>query len=162
MKEKILFVCANNACLSQMAEGWARHLGDDRIELFSAGLERHELDVYAVWVMREAGIDISGQTAKSLYGLQRIPFDLVVTMSEYACDASRFFSATTPVLHCEMDDPRKLQLAAFSEAEVMQHYRRVRDEIGRLVGDILGESRNQPRRGPSDLALAYQSAACNH
>ena len=160
MKDKILFVCANNACLSQMAEGWARHLGDDRFEFFSAGLERHELDVYAVCAMREVGVDISGQIPKSLYGLRRITFDLVVTMSEQAREASRFFSSATPVLHCEMDDPCKLQLVAHSEGEIIQDYARVRDEIGRFVGDILGEVRHEQRRGSSDFALAYQSAGC--
>jgi len=74
MKEKILFVCVNNACHSQMAEGWARYLsGGDRFEFFSAGLERHELDVYAVKVMAEAGVDISSHTPKSLYAMRRLP-----------------------------------------------------------------------------------------
>lgn len=160
MKENILFVCANNACHSQMAEGWARYLGGgDRFEFLSAGLERHELDVYAVKVMAEAGVDISSHSPKSLYALRRIPFDLVVTMSEQSSDASRFFSGATPVLHCEMEDPRKLQAVARSEAEVVELYRRARDEIGRFVGDMLSESHVQPRRRSGGLVLAYQSAA---
>lgn len=159
MKEKILFVCVNNACHSQMAEGWARYLsGGDRFEFFSAGLERHELDVYAVKVMAEAGVDISSHTPKSLYAMRRLPFDLVITMAEQGIDASRFFSGATPVLHCELDDPRKLGLVAGNEAEVIDLYRRVRDEIGRFVGDILGEAHVPTRRQTGGLVLAYQSA----
>ena len=47
-KLKILFLCTGNSCRSQMAEGWARHLKSDVIEAFSAGIETHGLNPYAV------------------------------------------------------------------------------------------------------------------
>ena len=50
----ILFLCTGNSCRSQMAEGWARHLKDDGIEAFSAGIEKHGLNPDAVEVMAEA------------------------------------------------------------------------------------------------------------
>ena len=55
-KLKILFLCTGNACRSQMAEGWARHLRGELIEAYSAGLEVHGLDPRAVRVMTEGGV----------------------------------------------------------------------------------------------------------
>ena len=64
MKRKVLFLCTGNSCRSQMAEGWASHLLGDRIEPYSAGIEAHGMNPNAVRVMREAGIDITGQSSK--------------------------------------------------------------------------------------------------
>ena len=58
-KIKVLFLCTGNSCRSQMAEGWARFLKAGVIEPFSAGIEKHGLNPYAVKVMAEAGVDIS-------------------------------------------------------------------------------------------------------
>ena len=79
-KLKVLFLCTGNSCRSQMAEGWTRHLKGDQIDVWSAGIERHDLDPRAVKVMAEAGIDISGHTTKHVQDLMHIPFDYVVTV----------------------------------------------------------------------------------
>ena len=60
-KLKILFLCTGNSCRSQMAEGWARELKPDVLQPYSAGIETHGLNPYAVRAMQEAGVDISGQ-----------------------------------------------------------------------------------------------------
>ena len=67
-KEKItvLFLCTGNACRSQMAEGWARHLKSDVIEAFSAGVSPAGVSTRAITVMDEAGVDISSQASKCL------------------------------------------------------------------------------------------------
>ncbi|MDK2817806.1 MAG: hypothetical protein PWR22_2435 [Moorella sp. (in: firmicutes)] len=62
-KPVILFLCTGNSCRSQMAEGFARALGGEKVEVYSAGLEPAGLNPRAVAVMAEAGIDISGQTS---------------------------------------------------------------------------------------------------
>jgi arsenate reductase len=58
---QILFLCTGNSCRSQMAEGWARHLGGNRVAVQSAGIEAHGKNPRAIAVMAEAGVDISGQ-----------------------------------------------------------------------------------------------------
>ena len=68
-KVKILFLCTGNSCRSQMAEGWARALKGDVIEAYSAGIETHGLNLSAVKVMAEAGVDISGQIPARLPGV---------------------------------------------------------------------------------------------
>lgn len=50
---RIIFLCTGNSCRSQMAEGFARHLGGDSYEVYSAGLEAHGLNPRAVAVMAE-------------------------------------------------------------------------------------------------------------
>jgi len=77
---KILFLCTGNSCRSQMAEGWARALKSDYIEAYSAGIETHGLNPFAVQVMAEAGLDISAQRSKLVDELRNVPFDYVVTV----------------------------------------------------------------------------------
>jgi len=74
-KLKVLFLCTGNSCRSQMAEGWARALRSDVIEVWSAGLETHGLNPRAVQVMAEAGVDISGYRSELVADLMAIPFD---------------------------------------------------------------------------------------
>ena len=79
-KIKILFLCTGNSCRSQMAEGWARHLKDECIEVYSAGIETHGLNPYAVQVMAESGVDISKQRSKHIKELSVTEFDYVITV----------------------------------------------------------------------------------
>ena len=128
-KAKVLFLCTGNSCRSQMAEGWARHLRNDEITPFSAGIETHGLNALAVKVMAEAGVDISGQQSKLVADLPEQSFDLVITVCGHADENCPFFPGPTRVVHHGFDDPPKLAAAAQSEEEVLGHYRRVRDEI---------------------------------
>jgi arsenate reductase (thioredoxin) len=57
-KPTILFVCTGNACRSQIAEGWARHLRSDQIQPYSAGIMASGLHPITVLVMKEINIDI--------------------------------------------------------------------------------------------------------
>lgn len=80
--KKILFVCIGNACRSQIAEGFARHLGGDKVQAFSAGSRPAGFVAEdAVETMREIGIDISQQASKSVESFRDWDFDVVVTMS---------------------------------------------------------------------------------
>ena len=64
---RVLFVCVHNSARSQMAEAFLNHLAGDRFEAESAGLEPGDLNPLAVEVMREVGIDISGNQTKSVF-----------------------------------------------------------------------------------------------
>src|SRR6185369_9491377 len=64
--ESVLFLCTGNSCRSQMAEGFARHLGNGRYRFFSAGIEPKGIHPLAVRVMNEVGIDITRQSSKTL------------------------------------------------------------------------------------------------
>jgi arsenate reductase len=132
-KKKILFLCTGNACRSQMAEAWTRHLKGDRIEPYSAGVAPHGLDSKAVKVMAEVGIDISGQKSKHVDDLRHLEFDYVITLCDDAQGACPFFPAKTRLIHRGFDDPPRLAVQAQTEEEAMVHYRRVRDEIKAFI-----------------------------
>ncbi len=129
----MLFLCTGNSCRSQMAEGWARHLHEDALEPYSAGVEVHGLDPRAVRVMAEAGVDISGQRSKHVDEVKDIPFDYVVTVCDDARERCPLFPGKAQVIHVSFDDPPRLAERAKSEEEALNGYRRVRDEIKALV-----------------------------
>jgi arsenate reductase len=139
LKRKVLFLCTGNSCRSQMAEGWARELHGDRIEPYSAGIEKHGLNPRAVKVMQEAGVDIGRQKSKKIEELGPIPFDLVVTVCEDAERNCPVFPGRVRKLHVAFDDPPKLAGSAASEEEALGHYRRVRDEIRAFVERLPGQ-----------------------
>lgn len=132
-KVRILFLCTGNSCRSQMAEGWARALKDEHIEAYSAGIETHGLNPYAVKVMAEAGVDISHHQSKHVRELLHIPFDYVITVCGHAYEHCPAFPGRAVVVHHGFDDPPRLAANAKTEEEVLEHYRRVRDEIRAFV-----------------------------
>jgi len=136
---RILFLCTGNSCRSQMAEGWARHLKAGVIEAHSAGIETHGLNPLAVKVMKEAGVDISGQRSKHVDEVKHIPFDYVVTVCDHANQHCPVFPGKAKVIHVGFDDPPSLAAQASTETEALSVYRRVRDEIRRFV-ETLPES----------------------
>lgn len=80
MKLKIAFVCVHNSCRSQMAEAWAKKLGSDILEVYSAGTENYpEVKPLAVAVMEEAGMDMSAHKPKLLSDIPE-ELDLLITM----------------------------------------------------------------------------------
>ena len=137
-KLKILFLCTGNSCRSQMAEGWARHLKADEIEPYSAGIETHGLNPYAVRVMKEAGVDISHHTSKRLEDLPDLEFDYVITVCDHAHENCPVFPGKTRVVHVGFEDPPKLAVDAETEEEALCHYRRIRDEIRDFVSRLPG------------------------
>ena len=135
-KLRVLFLCTGNACRSQMAEGWARHLKAASVEARSAGIEPKGLDPRAVRVMAEAGVDISTHTSKHLDELAEVDFDYVVTLCGHARETCPAFPGKTRVVHAGFPDPAA---ARGSEEEVLATFRQVRDRIRALV-ETLPES----------------------
>jgi arsenate reductase (thioredoxin) len=119
-----------------MAEGWARHLKGDVIEAYSAGIETHGLNPYAVKVMNEAGVDISKHTSKLASSLKGIEFDYVVTVCGHADESCPMFPAKTRAVHKGFDDPPQLAKACKTEEEKLNCYRKVRDEIKKFIESL--------------------------
>ena len=132
-KLKVLFLCTRNACRSQMAEAWTRHLKDHAIEAYSAGTEPTALDPLAVKVMAEAGVQLAPQRAKHVDEVRGVQFDHVVTVCDRARESCPLFPAGTKAIHVGFDDPPELARYARTEEECLAPYRRVRDEIRRFV-----------------------------
>ena len=138
-KPVVLFLCTGNSCRSQMAEGWARRLARDRMEARSAGTDPRGVNPRAVRVMREAGVDISGQRSKHAKEFAGRPVDLVVTLCGGAKAACPFFPGAKAMIHRGFDDPAE---ATGSEEEALAVFRRVRDEIRGFVEEL---ARDLPR-----------------
>ena len=135
---RILFLCTGNSCRSQMAEGWARHLGGDSVEARSAGIEAHGQNPRAVQVMREAGIDISTQQSRRLTPEILAQADRIITVCGHADEHCPVLPAGIKKLHWALGDPAK---AHGPEDEVMAVFRASRDDIQRRVAGLLADLR---------------------
>jgi arsenate reductase len=142
----LLFVCTGNSCRSQMAEGWARTLGGDRVIAESAGIEAHGKNPRAIAVMAEAGVDISAQESTRLSDDMLAHADLVVTVCGHADEHCPALPASVRKLHWPLTDPAK---ATGTEEEIMAEFRRVRDEVNQRIHALL-ETELAAERTPND------------
>jgi arsenate reductase (thioredoxin) len=123
MSARILFVCTANSARSQMAEGLARELGCQGLEIASAGTHPKGVNPLAVAAMRARGIDISGHRSKHIDKL-RGEFDYVITLCDSAARECPVLPARKERLHWSIADPagaagdEAVQLAAFVAARV--------------------------------------------
>ncbi len=132
-KIKILFLCTGNSCRSQMAEGWAKHLHGASLEPYSAGIEQHGLNPWAIKVMAEAGIDISGQKSKLTTELIGINFDFIVAVCEQAAISCPVFPGPAKFVRKSFPDPPAMAAVKNTDKEKLECYRKVRDEIKDFV-----------------------------
>lgn len=135
---RILFLCTGNSCRSQMAEAWTKHLKKGLIEASSAGIVRHGLNPYAVRVMEEAGVDMSGQRSKTVDELPSQDFDVVVTLCGHAQETCPFFPGAARRVHRGFDDPPSLCAGLTDEDAILSVYHRVRDEIRNFIDRLPG------------------------
>ena len=127
-KPTVLFVCVHNAGRSQMAAGFMRTLGGDRIEVLSAGsAPKDSLNPIAVEAMAEVGIDIAGQEPKVLTTEAVIESDAVITMG---------FGDSCPFFPGKRYEDWVLEDPAGQDIDFV---RRVRDEIKGRVEVLLSE-----------------------
>lgn len=123
MPLKVMFLCTGNSCRSQMAEGFARELG---LEAYSAGLFPAGLHPKAVSVMKEIGIDISGQRSKAIDGSILEKMDVVITLCGNAEKACPAVPPGVRHLHWPVKDPVG---TVGDEEDILKAFRKCRDEI---------------------------------
>jgi arsenate reductase (thioredoxin) len=134
MKIKVMFLCTGNSCRSQMAEGLARELGRGVLEPYSAGLMPAGVHPRAIAVMKELGIDISGQRSKVIDERLLDTMDVVVTLCDNAAEACPLTPAKIKRLHWPIKDPVG---TIGTEAEIMRDFRRARDEISEKIRNFV-------------------------
>jgi arsenate reductase len=133
---KVLFLCTENACRSQMAEGLVNHDLQGRVQAFSAGVRPNRVNPRAIQVMGELGIDISHQRSKSVDELKDEQFDLVITVCDNAAKQCPMFPGNAEILHIGFPDPAQ---ATGTEEEILTVFRRVRDEMRQQLIPLLKE-----------------------
>ena len=144
---KILFLCTGNSCRSQMAEAWTKKLKGGQIQAFSAGVEIHGLNPYAVQVMAEAGVDISEYRSKHVDEFAGMAFDAVITVCDNARESCPYFPGSVKKVHIGFDDPPALAQAVAekggNEQDKLNCYRKVRDEIRAFVELLVKDPETQ-------------------
>jgi len=133
--KNILFLCTGNSCRSQMAEGFGRAFLGDKFNFYSAGTKKHGLNERAVQVMNEVGVDISKHESNTTDEFPGIDFDYVFTVCSDAHENCPYFPGGK-IIHMGFDDPPRLTMDLKNEEEILNIYRRVRDEISTSVKQI--------------------------
>jgi len=136
-KSKVLFLSTGDATRGLIAEGFLRTLTGDRFDVVSASVETSALDPLASEVMKEEGIDISGQEAKSIVYSLKQRFGHVIAICDTAKERSPIFPFALGVLHWNIVDPNSATGLPEQKTEV---FRRVRDEIKDNVKQFVAET----------------------
>lgn len=139
---RILFLCTGNSCRSQMAEGWAKHLGAGVVEAESAGIEAHGKNPRAIAVMAEVGVDISGQESTRVTDGMIRNADIVVTVCGHADEHCPVLPPEIKKIHWPLSDPAK---ATGTEDQIMAQFRATRDDVHRRVADLIQNLGNPAR-----------------
>jgi len=127
--KKVLFVCVENSCRSQMADGFAKVLGKGKIESYSAGSKPSgKVNPEAIKIMQELGIDISAAKSKGFNDLPAKEFDYVVTMG---CQDTCPFVPAKEHIDWQIEDPK-------NKGE--DFFRKTRDLIKEKVEQLIGEA----------------------
>ena len=138
----MLFVCIHNSARSQMAEAFLNELGRGRFSAESAGLEPGTLNPLVVEVMKEIGLDISGNETKSVYDLVKEgrSYHYVATVCDEASSerCPVFPGMVRERLHWGFADPSSFP---GTRAEKLERTRAVRDEIRAKVRAFVEETR---------------------
>jgi arsenate reductase (thioredoxin) len=138
-KDKVLVLCTGNSCRSQMAEGYLRKFADGWFDVHSAGMApKNHVHPMAVEVMAEDDVDISDQHPKDVaefLGRMR-PRYLIIVCDKANATCPTIFPGMVERLYWPFDDPDAFQ---GSEADTLNEFRRVRDEIKSKIKSWLAE-----------------------
>jgi len=126
--KNIMFLCTGNSCRSQMAEGIARAVLPDHVNVYSAGIVAHGMNPNVASVMAELDISLDSHSSKSTDELPDVDYDVVITVCDNAAEQCPVFPAKTNV-HQPFPDPPKLAAEQSDEQAKLDCYRQVRDQI---------------------------------
>ena len=127
---KVLFLCTGNSCRSQMAEGLLRHLGQEALEVASAGTRPSQVHADAIRSMSEIGVDISSQHSKPLEPFLGQPFDYLITLCDDAKESCPAFPGVSQNIHWSIPDPAA---ARGTDEERMAVFRSVREDLAARI-----------------------------
>jgi glutathione/glutaredoxin type arsenate reductase len=126
--KKIMFVCKKNSRRSQMAEGFAKTLGEGKVEVFSSGLESSFVDPMTIQVMKEIGIEIDRQTSKALQEFEPKDFDIVISLCGCGVNLPEPWLTREVFEDWQLEDP---------EGGKIETFRRVRDLVKEKVMELI-------------------------
>lgn len=119
-----------------MAEGLLKHICKDVYDVNSAGTRASLVRPEAIEVLREIGIDISGNRSKSVEEFAEDEIDYVLTVCDSARENCPYFPAKTRLVHHSFDDPAAIK---GTEQQRLAEFRRVRDQIRNYIEQVFVE-----------------------
>lgn len=134
--KKVLFICTQNACRSQIAEAVVGQALEGIVQTFSAGTEPAGVHPLAVKVLEEEGMDISQARSKHIDEFNGQAFDLVITLCGGAAESCPFWPGQGKRIHVGFDDPAAVK---GDEAKRLDAFRKVRDEIKERLVNVVRE-----------------------
>jgi arsenate reductase (thioredoxin) len=132
--KQVMFVCKKNSRRSQMAEGFTKIFGENKVAVTSSGLESSQIDPIVIQVMSEVGIDVSGQTSKPLSAFQPEDYDVVISLCGCGVNLPQEWVLREVFEDWQLDDP---------EGQSIDVFRRVRDEVKDRVVALLEAQPNR-------------------
>ena len=107
---RVLFLCTGNSARSLMAEALLNTKGKGRVHAESAGSRpAAQVNPYAVDTLREHGVPWSGHPPRSVAGLEREPWDFVITVCDRAKESCPIFPGKPAQAHWSLPDPAEVQ-----------------------------------------------------
>lgn len=125
--KRVMFVCKKNSARSQMAEAFAKRLGQNKIAVTSSGLEASQVNPHAIQAMADIGIDITDQTSKALNDFQPEDFDAVISLCGCGVNLPPEWVTRELFEDWQLEDP----------AEKPEIFPQVRDDIKERVGKLI-------------------------
>lgn len=132
--KKILILCTGNSCRSQIAHGFLRQMVGDKAQVYSAGIETHGVNLRAIQVMQEVGVDLTNHTSNNVDEYREIEFDFVITVCDNAKERCPYFPSKATKLHYNFSDPAK---ATGTEDEILNEFRTVRKRIEKYCQEFV-------------------------
>ncbi len=139
-RKRVLILCTGNSARSQMAEGLLRDMAGDRVEVASAGMAPTRVRQEAIAAMKDIGIDISDQRAKSIEQFTNDKFDYVITVCDNAKEQCPTFPGATQI-HWSIDDPA---VVVGDDNTRLQAFRIARDDLHQRLREFTKSNLGQP------------------
>ena len=133
MKKRVLFLCVANSARSQMAEGLARSLLGEQVDVLSAGSQPSKVNPYAIGALAEIGIDICAHYSKSVDDMDAASFDAVVTLC--ADEVCPVLPGRVTRLHWPIPDPASSD-PTLSAEELRKRFRVAREQIRQRLPEL--------------------------
>ena len=130
MKKKLLFVCVENSNRSQMSQAFAKMLGGDNVEAYSAGSKPSGIvNPKAIAAMKDLGYDLSKHESKSLKEVEQFaPFDVVVTMG---CGDACPWMPAKRFIDWQIPDPKNMNSTEFNKIRGL-----IKNKVSELLSSI--------------------------
>jgi arsenate reductase (thioredoxin) len=135
-KPRVLFFSTSDSTRSQMAEGFLRKFAGEELAVVSTAVQSSDSDPLAADVMKEIGVDISGQQSRGVKESLKEHFSYVITVSDNSRERSPVWPFTRNLFHWNIADPERVDGSSEQKREA---FRRVRDEISWRVREFLAQ-----------------------